>query len=270
MSQCFIHQNLYLHSQLKLGGYKVHKLILGTIILLAFSMLFCTAQAQVDPEPTEATDDLNITLTRVNYNKDLDALVFIMRVEGKAGGTTPTERGDLDGAPVLGYVFPTTLSSSDVGFGEVEGIVALALTSHPDFDDTPLWDENNNGTYDDDGLVYHSHWVILAPDERVAGGLSVKEFSEDDDVTLPPTNPGMPMYLDSPGFGVSLCDDDENALRVIVPANRVNNNTDFSYDGVTAYMQVNTSDEQRPLLGVYSVYSVSSGDLSLPYTVHKP
>ena len=38
----------------------------------------------------------------------------------------------------------------------------------------------------------------------------------------------------------------------------------FQYDAVTAYMQVNGSDEARPTLGVYKVYSVLSGDLSLP------
>ncbi len=239
-------------------------IVLGTFVTM---FLFFGAQAQVAPEPTESSDDLIITKARVVYNAGLDSLMFIMHVTGEAGGTTPTEQGELDGAPVLGYVFPTTLSSSDVGFGETEGIVALALTSHPDFDDTPLWDENNNFNYDDDGIVYHSHWVILTPDDRVEGGLSVKEFSEGDDVTLPPTNPGMPMYLDSPGFAVVL---NRQTLRVVVPANRVNNNTDFTFDAVTAYMQVNTSDEDRPLLGVYSVYSVLSEDLSLPFAIEQP
>jgi len=36
---------------------------------------------------------------------------------------------------------------------------------------------------------------------------------------------------------------------------------------VTAYMEVNTSDDARPMLGVYEVYDVLSGDLSLPYGV---
>jgi hypothetical protein len=101
----------------------------------------------------------------------------------------------------------------------------------------------------------------------VTGGLSVKEFKkEDKSVILPPTNPGMPMYMDSPGFSVV---ERENTLKVLVPAQRVNRNTEFNFDGVTAYMEVNTSDENRPLLGVYQVYSVSSGDLSLPYTIEQ-
>jgi len=82
--------------------------------------------------------------------------------------------------------------------------LALAVTSHPDFDDTPLWDENNNSNYADDGIIFHSHWVVLVKD-RVPGSLSVKQFNKTDKtVVLPPTNPGMPMYLDSPGFPVLL------------------------------------------------------------------
>lgn len=48
----------------------------------------------------------------------------------------------------------------------------------------------------------------------------------------------------------------------------IRNLESFDYDAVTAYMQVNTSDTQRPTLGVYEVYDVLSGDLSLPQTFH--
>src|SRR5690606_15602560 len=118
--------------------------------------------------------------------------------------------GGMDRAPVLGYVFPTSLRSQDVGFAPTEGVVALAVTSHPDFDDTPLWDENGDGIYDNDGLAFHTHWVVLAPDDRVPGGLAVKETARIEQ-DLPPTNPGMPMFMDSPGFSVVLRG---NALRV--------------------------------------------------------
>jgi hypothetical protein len=213
------------------------------------------------------TPDLELTHAQVSYLSDLDLLVFEQKVKGTMGKTLPTAAGQMDTAPVLGYVFPTTLKPEDVGFNSTEGIVALAVTSHPDFDDTPLWDEDNDNDYANDGVIFHTHWVILTQDERVTGGLSVKEFKkEDKSVILPPTNPGMPMYMDSPGFSVV---ERENTLKVLVPAQRVNRNTEFNFDGVTAYMEVNTSDENRPLLGVYQVYSVSSGDLSLPYTIEQ-
>ena len=217
--------------------------------------------------PTEKTDDLALTDARVEYIEDLDLLVFQQNVDEEAGGTVPEANGALDGAPVLGYVFPTTLSPGDVWFEDVseDAIVALVVVSHPDFDDTPLWDENNDGDFDNDGAVYHTHWVALTEDDRVSGGLAVEEMSEGEiESTLPPTNPGMPMYMDSPGFSVVL---QGSMLKVLVPAQRVHHNTGFQFDAASAYMEVNQSDEGRPLLGVYEVYGVLSGDLSLPYEV---
>ncbi len=209
--------------------------------------------------------DFEIKATQVTHETDLGVTVWELAVNGNAGATVPTAVGQLDGAPVLGYVFPTSLEPTDVGFNATEGIVALALTSHPDFDDTPLWDENSDTIFDNDGVVWHPHWVILTEDKRVAGGLSVKQFKKaDETVVLPPTNPGMPMYMDSPGYPVLTKNE---IIKVIVPDYRINNKTDFKYDGVTAFMKVNTSIDDMPMLGVYEVFSIASGDLSLPYTV---
>ncbi|WP_298903258.1 hypothetical protein [uncultured Psychroserpens sp.] len=211
--------------------------------------------------------DFKIEDVRVTHNADLSLTVCEIDVNGKAAHTTPIKAGQLDGAPVLGYVFPTSLKPTDVGFNQTNGIVALALTSHPDFDDTPLWDENNDKIYDNDGIVWHPHWVVLHEDKRVAGGLSVKQFKKaDKTVVLPPTNPGMPMYMDSPGYAVVA---NANTIKVIVPDYRINNQINFNYDGVTAFMKVNTSNDNLPMLGVYDVFSVASGDLSLPYKVKK-
>lgn len=210
-------------------------------------------------------DNFAITAVSVTHNSDLNISIWEIQVSGKAGKTTPVKVGQLDGAPVLGYVFPTSLGPTDVGFNQTDGIVALALTSHPDFDDTPLWDENSDKIYNNDGIVWHPHWVILTEDKRVGGGLSVKQFKKaDETVVLPPTNPGMPMYMDSPGYPVTT---KNNAIKVMVPDYRMNNRTDFSYDGVTAFMKVNTSQEHLPMLGVYEVFSVASGNLSLPFKV---
>ncbi|MEQ9402156.1 MAG: hypothetical protein RIM99_01115 [Cyclobacteriaceae bacterium] len=117
------------------------KIIITAAIFVG--IVFVSAGQEGNEDPTFAkSKDLIIRSTSVNYEEDLGLLIFKIKVEGKAGMSVPEAIGKLDGAPVLGYVFPTTLKSADVGFGEVEGIVALALTSHPDFDDTPLWDEN--------------------------------------------------------------------------------------------------------------------------------
>ncbi|MEL6256148.1 MAG: hypothetical protein AAFR87_29355 [Bacteroidota bacterium] len=237
--------------------------------LLIFSLFIASACTAIAcPEcPSYKNDDFQIKSARVIHKADLGITVWEIEVEGRAGETQPRPAGQLDGAPVLGYVFPTSLKSADVGFGETEGIVALALTSHPDFDDTPLWDENADQVFDNDGIIWHPHWVVLTKDDRVAGGLSVKQFDKTNEtVVLPPTNPGMPMYMDSPGFPVSI---QGNTIRVVVPDYRMNGKTAFSFDAVSCYMKVNTSKSDKPMLGVYEVYGVASGDLSLPYKVQK-
>ena len=236
-------------------------------LLMQFhSLLACEKCGNYDNE------NFKIKSAAVVHNKDLGITIWEIKVEGIAGKTTPIPVGQLNGAPVLGYVFPTTLKPTDVGFGQTEGIVALALTSHPDFDDSPLWDENNDGQFGNDGLVWHPHWVILNEDKRVAGELSVKEFNQNDkSVVLPKTAPNMPMYMDSPGFHVIT---KGNSIKVIVPDYRINNKTDFKFDAVTCYMMVDTGDGKehngngsKPMLGVYKVYALASGNLSLPYTV---
>ncbi len=232
-----------------------------------YSIAILSAQGENEDPSFQNSPDLKITNTSVLYDDRLEHFIFTIAVAGKAGKSYPEAVGSMDGAPVLGYVFPTTLKPADVGFSQTDGIVALAVTSHPDFDDTPLWDEDMDGNPSNmsEGGIWHPHWVVLQEDKRVRGGLSVKQFdAARDQVILPTTNPGMPMYMDSPGFHVVA---KGHTIRVIVPAYRIKNKTNFQFDAVSAYMQVNASDSERPMLGVYAVYSIASGDLSLPYTV---
>jgi len=245
---------------------KTLSLFFGLVLLVQVQPQIANGQLASSQEIKNLnTKDMDLSNAAVHYHKDLEILVFEMEVKGEAGATTPEPAGQLHGAPVLGYVFPTNLSPTAVGFNDTDGILAFAITSHPDFDDTPLWDENNDRNYENDGKIFHTHWVVLVEDDRVGGGMSVKEFKkEDKSVVLPPTNAGMPMYLDSPGFSVVV---QSKTLKVVVPAQRVNHQNSFNYDGVSAYMEVNTNDDSRPMLGVYSVFDVLSGDLSLPYTV---
>lgn len=240
------------------------KLIIQILAVMSVNSVF--SQGENEDPSFANSPDLVIESTSVTYDDELQQLVFTISVKGSAGASVPTPAGQVDGAPVLGYVFPTTLNSADVGFGDVEGILAMALTSHPDFDDTPLWDENNDRDYANDGVVWHAHWVVLVTNEAVKGGLAVRQLDvNNENIVRPPTHPKMPIYLDSPGFSVVAKGD---KIRVIIPAFRMNWKTDFNFDAVTAYMQVNTSKPDLPMLGVYSVYSVASGDLSLPYQVN--
>lgn len=90
--------------------------------------------------------------------------IFHIAVSGKAGASRPAKSGKLAGSSVFSYVWPTSLDPSVIGFEPKAGILAFAVTSHPDFDDTPLFDENGDGKLDNDGDLWHSHWVVLQPD----------------------------------------------------------------------------------------------------------
>jgi hypothetical protein len=243
-----------------------------SMFILCIIFLNHTVSKACDKCGNYNNNDFKIKSATIIHNDDLGITVWNIKVDGTAGKTMPKPVGQLNGAPVLAYVFPTTLKSSDIGFGQAEGIVALALTSHPDFEDTPLWDENLDGKFDNDGLVWHAHWVLLVEDKRVGGGLSVREFKKGDpNVVLPPTNPGMAMYMDSPGFNIVT---KGNSIKVIVPDFRINNIKNFKFDAVSCYMEVSTgaggsheTEGTKPMLGVYKVYTVASGNLSLPYSV---
>jgi hypothetical protein len=214
------------------------------------------------------SSNLEIISTKAFYNLDLKELVLSIKVKGKAGATTPDSLGTINGAGILSYIFPTSLNAEDVGFSKTEGIVALALTSHPDFDFSPLWDENNNGIYNDDGRSWHSHWVILVKEERVGGGYAIKELKKEDQfVKLPMTAASnIPLYLDSPGFQVIIKD---HSIKVVIPSYRINNNLDFKFNAMTCYMTYNISDPNLPILGIRNIYYKASDKISMPYSVKK-
>ncbi|MCU0465137.1 MAG: hypothetical protein MUF38_11270 [Anaerolineae bacterium] len=187
-------------------------------------------------------------------------LIFQMVVVGEAGANIPEPTGDLAGAPVVSYVWPTSLDSAAVGFEPGQGILALAVTSHPDFDDTPLWDEDGDDDPANDGAVWHSHWVVLVEDEACAAGLKVQDIEEGSEPALPATWPGLPLLIDSPGYAVELYGSE---VVVSVPRSALSEADSFSFDGVTAGLQVN-ADLHSPLLCVTGVDDIASGDLSLP------
>ena len=138
--------------------------VIAFLISAICSVIINTAYADtgVQPTPVPLSSDLKIKSASVHLVSELNSFVFEMLVDGKVGSIVPKAKGQLDGAPVLAYVFVTDLKPEIVGFGSVEGgILALAVTVHPDFDDTPLWDENTDGVYDNDGYIYHTHWVVL-------------------------------------------------------------------------------------------------------------
>ncbi len=206
----------------------------------------------------------DIVHTRIST--DGNVAVFHMRVSGKAGANKPTKTGKLAASKVFSYVWPTTLDPSAVGFETKSGILAFAVTSHPDFDDTPLFDENGDGRLGNDGGVWHSHWVVLQPDEACGkGALKVVDIPEGAKPRLPKTWPGLPILIDSPGWSPGF---KGGTLEVKVPFDDIDAVNGASFDGVTAALRVSAS-VHNPLLCVVNVFKVASGDLSLPGKVNK-
>jgi hypothetical protein len=200
-------------------------------------------------------------IVRTEITTEGNTAVFRMQVSGRAGTSRPAANGKLAGAKVFSYVWPTSLDPSTVGFEPKSGILAFAATSHRDFDDTPLFDENNDGRLDNDGNVWHSHWVVLAPDESCGkGALKVVDIPDGAKPRLPKTWPGLPILIDSPGWSPQIR---KNTVEVRVPFDDITAVTAMSFDGVTAGLQVNVS-VHSPLLCVTDVFKVASGDLSLP------
>lgn len=208
---------------------------------------------------TAVKADFDIVHTRITTEGNV--ATFHMAVSGKAGATTPAASGKLAGSDVFSYVWPTTIDPYEIGFERGAGILAMAVTAHPDFDDTPLHDENGDGKRDNDGDLWHSHWVVLKPNEACGpGALGVVDIPEGKKPRLPKTWPGLPLLLDSPGWSPTL---QGETVEVKVPFDDIGVVTAGGFDGVTAGLRVNAS-VHAPLLCVVDVHKVASGDLSLP------
>ena len=215
------------------------------------------------PAPTVKAP-YDIVHTRIT--NEGNTAVFHMAVSGKAGALKPSKSGKLAGASVFSYVWPTSLDPAVVGFEPKAGILAFAVTSHPDFDDTPLFDEDGDGNPKNDGKLWHSHWVVLQPDEACGPkALKVVDIPEGSKPRLPRTWPGLPLLIDSPGWSPLF---KNGTLQVRVPFDDIGAVTEAGFDGVTAGLRVNAS-MHAPLLCVANVFKVASGDLSLPGKVNR-
>ncbi len=208
--------------------------------------------------------EFDIVHTRITVESNV--AVFHMAVSGKAGKSRPSASGKLAGSSVFSYVWPTSIDPWEVGFERGSGILALAVTAHPDFDDTPLYDENGDGRRDNDGDLWHSHWVVLKPNEACGkGALGVVDIPEGQKPRLPKTWPGLPILIDSPGWSPKF---DGEVVEVKVGFDEIGVVAASTFDGVTAGLRINAS-VHAPLLCVVDVFKVASGDLSLPGKVNE-
>lgn len=212
--------------------------------------------ARPDPKVPGAFDVIGASATT-----DGRLATFSLEVSGKAGTLKPDKVGKLQGAKVDAYVWPTKVDPSAAGFAKGSGILALAITAHPDFDDTPLFDENGDGDPNNDGADWHSHWVVLVEDKACTGGLKVRDISPGLDL-LPATAPGLPIALDSPGMSPII---KGATVRITVPVQGAEN---VNFDAVAAKLQVHEQGT-APLLCVTGTYKVASGNLTLPGVIKK-
>lgn len=240
----------------------------GFVLALAIAGLATSGPATAEPiaaaEQSAVAAPFDIVAADVTIGTRW--LTFSLTLRGEAGAQRPEAVGSLAGAPVDAYAWPIDMDPAMVGFPADSGQLAFVVTSHPDFDDTPLFDENRDGNWDNDGRIWHSHWVVLTEDGRCAAGLKVRDIGDTDPAFMPATWPDMPIYLSSPGYTPNRSGD---TLAVRVPFATPDAHTNVSFDGVTAALQVNPQLEE-PLLCLTEVYDIASGDLSLPGRVGWP
>ncbi|SMO73595.1 hypothetical protein [Ruegeria faecimaris] len=213
----------------------------------------------------DASKVVDFDILAAHAHRNGNTVTFHMTTNGAAGASVPVATGEVGGSDVWSYVWPTSLDPSVVGFEGGTGILAMAATSHPDFDDTPLFDENGDGDPANDGIEWHSHWVVLTPTEACGpDALAVRDIPEGSSPKLPATWPGFPIFLDSSGF-TPLFDRPEISVNAGF-ASKVELDG-VAYDGVTSALRVN-ANIHAPLLCVTDVFDVASGDLSLPGKLH--
>lgn len=203
-----------------------------------------TANAKI-----RASFDILAAKAETNDNK----VTFIMTTRGTAGAEKPKAIGKFAGSTVYAYVWPTKVDPEEVGFQKGAGILAAAVTAHPDFNDEPLFENN--------GAKWHFHWVVLTKDPACGpAGLKVKDIEVGSKPKLPKTWPGAPILIDSPGYKPNF---KSNTVTVTVPFDSADVAKSVAFDGVTTALKVN-GNLHAPLLCVSEVFKIGSGDLSLP------
>jgi hypothetical protein len=230
----------------------IRSLIAAAVLAAALPIYATGAGAHsIEAKPSEATR-ASFDIIETTVVTKGDNAVFTTRVRGEAGKDKPDATGRFEGSSVYAYVWPTSLDSGDIGFDKGQGIVALAVTFHPDFDDAAYGAKNRH--------VWHPHWVVLAADKACGGGLKVIDIPAGATPKVPPTWPNVPLLIDSPDYPTSFKGE---TVEVSIPVSLIGGIAGASFDGVTAGLKVN-ANLHAPLLCVDNVFKVASGNLSLP------
>jgi hypothetical protein len=233
-------------------------------ILAASAALALTADLSIASDISSkslVSDKPSFDIQKASIKRDGQNLVFRIDVAEKAGSSIPKSIGTLKGSTVYSYVWPTSFDPSTVGFSSKTGILSFAVTSHPDFDDTPLYDEDGDGDASNDGRKWHSHWVVLTKTKECGpSGLKVRDIKKGETFEMPKTWPNLPIFIDSPGWHPNFT---ATSVEVRVPFEKTVNLKGISFDAVTSALRIN-ANAHVPLLCVSAVFDIASGNLSLP------
>lgn len=221
----------------------------------ALACLGATAGAHDIKSAANQAIEASFDIVETRVIIDGEKVIFRTRVRAAAGAAKPQATGKFEGSAVHAYVWPTSLNSGDIGFEKDQGIVALAATFHPDFDDA-----SKRAKTPTNREKWHAHWVVLNEDKACPGGLKVRDIPAGATPRLPADWPGAPILIDSPEYRTDLAGE---LVEVHVPLAGIGALADARFDGVTAGLKVN-ANLHAPLLCVQNVFKVASGNLSLP------
>jgi hypothetical protein len=237
-------------------------------LVAALALPAAADEIRSDPHPRVAAAldilraDIRIEPGWALFRMELRGSPASLRLGRVARGARPEDR------KIVAYVWPTGIDPSVVGFERASGALALAVMVHPDFDDTPLFDENADGNPDNDGATWHVHWLVLVPDDACGrGAFRVRDIPasppggpERPRPPLPRTWPGVPVLIDSPGYSPRIAG---NAIEVRVPFADLAALRGASFDAFTAELRL-AAPGTVPLLCVTPPIDSASGNLSLP------
>lgn len=222
-------------------------------VLLAAMLMPSAVSAHDVTAAANAKVRASFDILQAKAETDGNKVTFIMTTRGTAGAEKPKKAGKFAGSQVYAYVWPTKVDPEAVGFDKGAGILAAAVTVHPDFNDEPLFENN--------GANWHFHWVVLTKDPACGpAGLKVKDIEAGSKPKLPKTWPGAPILIDSPGYKPNF---KANTVKVTVPFDSADVASSVAFDGITSALKVN-GNLHAPLLCVSDVFKIGSGDLSLP------
>lgn len=224
----------------------------GRFLTVAIGLLACglggVAVADAILSPVNEQIDPAFDIQSAEVRRDGDFLFFRMALRGNAGMSVPPRTGKFPGSQMYAYLWPTSADSSAAGFPRGQGLLALALVSHPDLVETVGSMEFS--------IDWHPHWMVLVPAMGCGPfGLRIMEGKPAAPGALPllTTVASLPSAMAGP------------AIEVRVPAGQLGDPGALRFDGMTASI-VATSAAPQPLLCVRPI-DVASGRLALQGTV---